>query len=184
MYMPCAQLSSSPVPYPGNSSYFRSLELWSLLPQLSRAIVLFDSISLYYNKKVLPGKKAWLVLCISLLSRIIVPCLLSSTWKELPYLFVKFYSCFQWEGKFDTSYCIMVNGRSEHAFLKNYRSGGAWVAQSIKRPTSAQVLISQFVNSSPPLSSVLTTQSLESASDSVSPSLSAPPQFVLSLYVS
>ena len=53
--------------------------------------------------------------------------------------------------------------------------GGAWVAQSVKRPTSAQVTISLFVGSSPALGSVLTAQSLEPALDSVSPSLSAPP---------
>ena len=58
---------------------------------------------------------------------------------------------------------------------------GAWVAQSVKRPTSAQVMISQLVGSSPTLGSVLTPQSLEPVSDSVSPSLSAPPPLVLSL---
>ena len=46
------------------------------------------------------------------------------------------------------------------------------MAQSVKRPTSAQVTISRFVGSSPASSSVLTAQSLETASDSVSPSLS------------
>ena len=49
---------------------------------------------------------------------------------------------------------------------------GAWVAQSVKRLTSAQVMISQFVSSSPTLGSVLTAQSLEPASDSVCPFLS------------
>ena len=58
---------------------------------------------------------------------------------------------------------------------------GAWVAQSVKRPTSAQVMISRFVGSSPTSGSVLTAQSLEPVSDSVSPSLSAPPPLVLSL---
>ena len=56
---------------------------------------------------------------------------------------------------------------------------GAWVAQSVKRPTSAQVMISRSVSSSPASGSVLTAQSLEPASDSVSPSLSAPPPFML-----
>ena len=51
---------------------------------------------------------------------------------------------------------------------------GAWVAQSIERPTSAQVMISQFVSSSPASGSVLTAQSLEPASRSVSPSLALP----------
>ena len=50
-------------------------------------------------------------------------------------------------------------------------SRGAWVAQSVKRPTSAQVMISQSVCSSPTSGSVLTAQSLEPVSDSVSPSL-------------
>ena len=52
---------------------------------------------------------------------------------------------------------------------------GAWVAQSVKQSTSAQVMISRFVGSNPALGSVLTAQSLEAASDSASPSLSAPP---------
>ena len=62
---------------------------------------------------------------------------------------------------------------------KNFR--GAWVARSVKRPASAQVMVSHFVSSSPASGSVLTAQSLEPASDSVSPSLSAPPLLVLSL---
>ena len=48
---------------------------------------------------------------------------------------------------------------------------GAWVAQSVKRPTSAQVMISRSVSLSAALGSVLTTQSLKPASDSVSASL-------------
>ena len=59
--------------------------------------------------------------------------------------------------------------------------GDAWVAQSVEHPTSAQVMISQFVSLSPALGSVLTAQSLEPASDSVSPSLSAPPLLMLCL---
>ena len=62
--------------------------------------------------------------------------------------------------------------------------GVAWVAQSVKRLTSAQVMISQFVGLSPLSSSVLTAQSQEPASDSVSPSLSAPPLLVLCLFLS
>ena len=61
---------------------------------------------------------------------------------------------------------------------------GAWVARSVKRPTSAQVMISRSVSSSPVSGSVLTAQSLELASDSVSPSLSAPPPFMLCLSLS
>ena len=40
---------------------------------------------------------------------------------------------------------------------------GAWVAQSVKHPTSAQVMISWSVGSSPASGSVLTAHSLESA---------------------
>ena len=50
---------------------------------------------------------------------------------------------------------------------------GALVAQSVKRPTSAQVTISQSMSSSPTSGFVLPAQNLEPASDSVSPSLSA-----------
>ena len=48
------------------------------------------------------------------------------------------------------------------------------VAQSVKRLTSAQVVISQSVSSSPVLGSVLTAQSLEPILDSVSPPLFLP----------
>ena len=58
---------------------------------------------------------------------------------------------------------------------------GTWVAQSVKRPTLAQVMVSRFVSSSPAWGSVLTAQSLDPAWDSVSPSSSAPPVLVLSL---
>ena len=60
-------------------------------------------------------------------------------------------------------------------------SRGAWVAQSVKRPTLAQVMISWFAGSSPALGSVLTARSLEPASDSVSSSLSVPLSLSLSL---
>ena len=46
------------------------------------------------------------------------------------------------------------------------------MAPSVESPTSAQVMISQFVSSNPASGSVLTAQSLEPPSDSVSPSLS------------
>ena len=46
------------------------------------------------------------------------------------------------------------------------------MAQSVKHPTSAQVMIAGFVGLSPMLGSVLTAQNLEPALDSVSPSLS------------
>ena len=59
------------------------------------------------------------------------------------------------------------------------------MAQSVESPTSAQVMISWFVGSSPILGSELTGQSLEPASDSVSPlSLSASPSLVRSLTLS
>ena len=48
-------------------------------------------------------------------------------------------------------------------------SWSAWVVQSVGHPTSAQVMISQFVGLSPRLGSVLTAQSLEPALDSVPP---------------
>ena len=60
-------------------------------------------------------------------------------------------------------------------------SWAAWLAQLVKHATSAQVMISQSVGSSPVLGSVLTAQSLEPASDSVSPFLSAPPLLMLCL---
>ena len=58
---------------------------------------------------------------------------------------------------------------------------GAWVAQSIKRPTLTQVMILcfVFVDLSPTLGSVLTAGSLKPAWESVSPSLSVPPLFAL-----
>ena len=56
---------------------------------------------------------------------------------------------------------------------------GTWVAQLVKLPTSAQVMISWFMSSSPVSGSMLTAQSLEPASDSVSP-LSALPLLTLS----
>ena len=63
-------------------------------------------------------------------------------------------------------------------------SRGAWVAWSVKRLTSAQVMISLAVSSSPASGSVLTAQSLEPASDSVSPPLSTPPLLTLCVFLS
>ena len=58
---------------------------------------------------------------------------------------------------------------------------GAWVAQSVERPTSAQVTISRgSMSLSPSSGSVLTSQSLEPNVDSVSP-LSVPPLLALSV---
>ena len=59
--------------------------------------------------------------------------------------------------------------------VKNTSGQGPWVAQPDEHPNLAQVIISQFVSSSPTLGSMLMAQSLEPTSDSVSPSLSAPP---------
>ena len=54
----------------------------------------------------------------------------------------------------------------------NFIFRGAWVAQSVEHPTSAQVMISQFV---------LIAQSQKPALDSVSPSLCPSPMLCLSL---
>ena len=66
----------------------------------------------------------------------------------------------------------------------NFYRWAAWVAQSVKCPTSALVMISLFVGSSPVSGSVLIAESLELALDSVSPSLSVPPLLALSLSLS
>ena len=58
---------------------------------------------------------------------------------------------------------------------------GTWVGHSVKSLTLAQVMILRSVRSSPASGSVLTAQSLDPASDSVSPSLSDPPPFMLCL---
>ena len=68
--------------------------------------------------------------------------------------------------------------------LKNGQKRGAWVAQSVECPTSAQVMISQLVRLSPVSGSVLTTQSLEPASDSMSLSLCPSPAHTLYLSLS
>ena len=65
--------------------------------------------------------------------------------------------------------------------LRNTLDRGAWGAQSVKRPTSAQVAISRSVSSSPASGSGLMARSLEPASDSVSPCLSAHPPLALFL---
>ena len=51
---------------------------------------------------------------------------------------------------------------------KKKNGRGTWVAQSVKCPTSAQVMISLLVGSRPTLGSVLTAWSLEPTSDSMS----------------
>ena len=78
----------------------------------------------------------------------------------------------------------MFLGSCEALFKKSHYPWGAWVAQLVGRLTSAQVMISRSVSSGPTWGSVLTAQSLEPVSDSVSPSLSDPPPFMLCLSLS
>ena len=69
----------------------------------------------------------------------------------------------------------------QHWNYKNFRNKwGTWVAQLVKHPTSARVMISRFVSSSSASGSVLTARSLEPASDSVSLSLCPSPAHALS----
>ena len=68
--------------------------------------------------------------------------------------------------------------------VKIFSFWGAWVAQFVERPSSAQVMISRPVNSSHPSSSVRTAQTLELALDSVSPSLCPSLAHALSLSLS
>ena len=70
-------------------------------------------------------------------------------------------------------------GVGKFLFIKSeYR--GTWVAQFVGHPTSARVMISLLMGLSPTLGSVLTSQSLEPASDSVSLTLCPSPTHVLS----
>ena len=57
------------------------------------------------------------------------------------------------------------------------------MAQLVEHPTPAQVMILQFVGSSPASGSVLTARSLEPVSDSLFPSFSVPPPLMLCLSV-
>ena len=68
------------------------------------------------------------------------------------------------------------------ATSKIFKKGRLGGSVGFKHPTSAQVMVSQFMSSSPTSGSVLTAQSLEPASDSVSPSFSVLP--LLMLYLS
>ena len=73
----------------------------------------------------------------------------------------------------------------KHAPKKKNKIWGTWVAHLVGHLTSAQVMISWLVSSSPVLGSVLTAQSLGPTLDSVSHSLSAsPPTCALSLSLS
>ena len=62
-------------------------------------------------------------------------------------------------------------------------SWGAWVARSVKHPTLAQVMISQFVGSSPTLGSVLTLRAWNLL-QIMCPPLSAPSPLMLCLSLS
>ena len=74
---------------------------------------------------------------------------------------------------FFTEVTFMLKVKSHRSGVKSMHFGGTWVAQSVKRMPSAQVMISRSVGLSPQSGSVLTTHSLESARDSGSPSLSS-----------
>ena len=63
--------------------------------------------------------------------------------------------------------------------IKKILGAPGWL--SVKHLTLAQVMISQFMGSSPALGSVLTAQSLEPTKDSVSLSLCPSPAYSLSL---
>ena len=71
-----------------------------------------------------------------------------------------------------------------HFNLKNNFSQGHLGGSMVKHLTSAQVIVSPSMSLSPTMGSVLTAQSLDPASNSVSPSLSAPPLLTLSVCLS
>ena len=77
-----------------------------------------------------------------------------------------------------------MNVQIYQSLVLKTKSWGAWVAQLLEYPTSAQVMISRFVSSSPVWDSVLTAQSLEPASDSVCLSLPASPLLTRALSLS
>ena len=92
-----------------------------------------------------------------------------------------------WKEKFSTKDSrLMLNSAIfvTLQFLELDFSRGAWVAQSVELLTSAEVMISRSVSPSPASGSVLTAQSLEPASDSMSPSLSDPPSLMLCISLS
>ena len=78
----------------------------------------------------------------------------------------------------------MGSTNGEPAYKKYSVHQGTWVAQLVERLTLARVMISQFVSSSPVLTSVLTAWNLEPASDSVSLFLCLFPARALSLSLS
>ena len=68
---------------------------------------------------------------------------------------------------------------SRENLFNSHVSRGAWVAQSVECPTSAQVMISRSGSSSPTSGSVLTARSPELAWDSVPLSLCPSPAHTL-----
>ena len=119
----------------------------------------------------------------SFLQGIVVP--FNRAWcLEPPNLYARRVHCFQVFLAKEQEVCMSVCVYLFVQLVKKESSSGAWVAQSVKRPTSAQVMISRFTSLSPTLGCVLTAQSLEPDSDSVPPSLSAPPRLSLSLSLS
>ena len=94
------------------------------------------------------------------------------------YFFLKFPSGIQ-----SPEFMVQISVASHHD-LRMQEFWGAWVAQSVKRLTSAQVMISWFVGSTSTSGSVLIAQSLDPALDSVFTSFSAPPLFMLYLSLS
>ena len=75
---------------------------------------------------------------------------------------------------------LYVSDESRESTPKT-KNRGAWVAWSVKRPTMAWIMISRLLGLSPMSGFVLKAQSLEPASDSVSPFLFAPPPLTLHL---
>ena len=89
----------------------------------------------------------------------------------IKYMFISIWPTLRWTKQCRN--CSYISFKIGIIFFKN-KCWGTRVAQSVKCLTSAQVMISQFVSSSPVSSSVLTAGSLEPALDSGSPSLSLP----------
>ena len=88
------------------------------------------------------------------------------------------------EGTFWDEHWVLYGNQFDNKFhilkkikIKKINEAASWgscVSRSVGRPTSAQVMISQLVGSSPTSGSVLIAQSLEPALDSVCVSLSLP----------
>ena len=131
-------------------------------------------IILCYNYQVIPASKSipfwgqlfWFAFRGILLFKSILTN--GNFFDDIKYLYVNSpYNKYQWYVAEQINYAC-------HTFLKFFQ--GAWVAQSVGHVTSAQVMISQSLSSSPTLVSALTAQSLLQI---LSPSLSAPPLLTL-----